>query len=224
MVDPFFSKMKRDYWAQGNSSPMHELTSLGEKLGGIVQFTEGNTVNFFKPGNTPQGGQAPISCRAVWRDNLIAWRVRPMSARTASAYSNQNWYDSLLGQWKATKQEFNLPQPWGSATSGAQDAAPAATESQSGQDNEAGQTNADASYFGNGRIVINGEPAARAFTFVQLVGARPGVDGIYYIITAEHQYSRQGYVTWLDVIPWSRDPGEGSISSGYLPKPGPNIG
>ena len=34
---------------------------------------------------------------------------------------------------------------------------------------------------------------------VQLSGARPGVDGIYWCPTVEHIYSRQGYVTWLDV-------------------------
>jgi hypothetical protein len=56
-------------------------------------------------------------------------------------------------------------------------------------------------YAGDGRILINGEPTARGGTgSVVVVGARPGVDGTYIIKTAEHVYSRQGYLTWLDVF------------------------
>jgi uncharacterized protein len=54
------------------------------------------------------------------------------------------------------------------------------------------------SYPASARILINGEPRAAFRGTVTLIGARPGVDGRYYIAAAEHNYSRQGYVTTLD--------------------------
>jgi hypothetical protein len=37
------------------------------------------------------------------------------------------------------------------------------------------------------------------FGTVTLTGARPGVDGTFWIMNAEHWYSRMGYITTLDV-------------------------
>jgi hypothetical protein len=53
---------------------------------------------------------------------------------------------------------------------------------------------------------------------VEVIGARPGVDGTYNIIEAEHLYSRQGYTTRLEV---NRPHFSGDGASQYtLPGPG----
>lgn len=58
---------------------------------------------------------------------------------------------------------------------------------------------ADRALAGQGKIIIDGEPTAAWMGSVTVVGARPGVDGTYWIMEAEHFYSRQGYITTLDV-------------------------
>ena len=81
------------------------------------------------------------------------------------------------------------------------------------------------SNLGAGRIVINGEPAAKWNSFVILEGVRPGVDGAYLIQVAEHIYSRQGYVTWLDVTPFAKAPAASNVFKTWpLPRPNPNMG
>ena len=69
-IDSSMGKFMQDHWSAANESPMHLLTSLADQYGFVHQFTEGNVVNMERP------GQRGVSCAAVWRDNLIGWRVR----------------------------------------------------------------------------------------------------------------------------------------------------
>jgi len=226
-VSGMFSAIKQDYWSQ-TSSPMHEIIRQGERAGAMVQFAGNNTVNFEAP------GERGLSCRAVWRDNLIGWRVRPISARAAWGGARQQWFDGMLGQWKqaASQGASGLGEPFSQAAASFMPSGPAASESGAAGDNTGADTASESSTFGHGRIVINGEPAAKWNSLVELVGARPGVDGLYLIMSAEHQYSRQGYVTWLDVMPYLSTsgqwgvPGDRGVGRGWgtPPRPAPNIG
>ena len=111
------------------------------------------------------------------------------------------------------------------AGSNLQNPAEAGSDSAAQQDNQGAQEASDSSYMGNGRIVINGEPTARWNSLVHLIGARPGVDGLYLITSAEHVYSRTGYLTFLDVLPMYGAPGGANIGTAFgLPKPAPNQG
>src|SRR4029077_17264503 len=102
---------------------------------------------------------------------------------------------------------------------------PAETETQAINAKESAQKGANASYFGNGRIMINGEPKAVWNSKVLLVGARPGVDGLYTIKVVEHVYSRQGFITYLEVWPvGEKYAGSFSVFRSWLPRAQPNIG
>ena len=82
------------------ASPLHEITSLGEKFGAMVKWDPGNTVRFEKP------GQRGVSCRAVWRDNLISWRVRPFAARSSYKGMFSQNFDAAKGIWQQKNTEF----------------------------------------------------------------------------------------------------------------------
>jgi uncharacterized protein len=221
-VSGAFDAVKQDFWSAANASPMHLMNTLKDQIGFTHQWD--------KPGSlvVEKMGERGLSCRAIWRDNLIAWRVRPFASRPTFGGSKQQSYDAKESGWKEKLQNFGFKGPWGEAVSNAMSAIPAATESAAGQDNQGAQAGAEGSYFGNGRIIINGEPRARWNSYVDLIGARPGVDGRYLIVAAEHHYSRHGYITQLEVEP---EVGGGKPSSmdtqnvwNDLPKPAPNIG
>jgi hypothetical protein len=219
-INEAFDAFKQDYWAIANASPMHEVMNLGDKFGFVHQFHSGDQVDIEKR------GQRGVSCIARWRDNLISWRVRPFAARAAFAGSKQQWYDTKKAGYNLLTQGFGQKEGPGSlAGSNTQNPAAAATESAAQQDNQGAQEASDSSYMGNGTIVMNGEPTARWNSMVHLMGARPGVDGLYLITQAEHVYSRTGYLTYLSVLPMYGAPGGANVGTAFgLPKPAPNQG
>jgi phage protein D len=211
-------KFEQDHWSMSNESPMHHLTSMADKFGFMHQFTDGNIVNIERP------GQRGVSCQAVWRDNLIGWRVRPFAARSAFGGAKAEQYKAAEGKYALKFQDFANKAPWNQGTANIGSQIAAATASAAGGANAGAQSAADSSFMGNGRIIINGEPGARWNSYVQLQGARPGVDGLYLITTVEHVYSRQGFITTLEVLPWAGAPSGQNVNRGFLPKPAPNMG
>ncbi len=215
-----FAANMQDYWGAMGASPLHEITSLGQKFGAMTQWSAGNVLKFEEP------GQRGISCYAIWKNNLIGLRVRPFVARSTFGSSMAESFNSKTGAWlKKTVTELAKGKgPAGEAGAGGGSPGPEATESGSGQANQGNADSQNAS-MGQGRIVINGEPSARWNSYVMVQGVRPGVDGRYLITVAEHIYSRQGYVTWLDVMTDGGATGEGSVFGNWpLPRPNPNIG
>jgi hypothetical protein len=206
--------IERSHWAMTNESPMHFMTRMVEgEMGGVMHYAAGDVQATIRGENAD--GSAATAIIAKWGDNLIGWRVRPLSARGAWGGGRQMHFDEQAGQWLSQLKNFGLPSPWGFSTANFRPAAPAPNSNVSGQHNDGGGEMAG--YNGHGRIVINGEPTAHWGGMAQLIGARPGVDGSYWIETAEHLYSRQGYVTWLDVLVQASDgaSGAGGSDSGW---------
>jgi hypothetical protein len=220
-ISSAFAANMQDYWGAMGGSPLHNITELGQKFGAGVQWGSGNTVKFLKPGELGE------SCKAVWRDNLIGYRVHPFTPRSTYAASQASSYDNKQGQW-IVKKLTDIAKgrgPAGDAAASGGGPAPQGTESGADQANTGAAQGQDASNLGQGRIVINGEPRARFWSLVKLEGVRPGVDGHYLIQVAEHIYSRQGYVTWLDVTPYGPAKGADSVLGNWpLPRPNPNQG
>ena len=216
-VNPFFAQYRRDHWGMTGASPLHQITQLGQQFGAMVQWSSGNRVNFMVP------AQNGLSCRAVWRDNLIGWRVFPFVERFAWRGPQAAFFDPRTGAWirRMVDAVGNIVGPGAQATAQGGAPGPAASSNDANTTNE-GQRRAIQT--GHGRIVINGEPAARFDSLVSLEGARPGVDGHYLIWVAEHIYSRQGYVTWLDVTTYNEAQGAANVFNAWpLPRPNPNM-
>ena len=150
--------------------------------------------------------------------------MRPFSARSTFAGAATEKYDAKAASFELYKQAFGNKAPWSQGTANTGGQTPAATASAAGQANEGAQSKADSSFMGNGRIIINGEPGARWNSYVELRGARPGVDGLYLITVVEHVYARQGFITTLEVLPWAAAPADQNVNRGFLPKPAPNTG
>lgn len=224
-IDPGLGAKARDYWSMDNESPMHWMQSMATELGGWMRIEGGNKIVVVDPTNI----SSRPTVKAEWNDNLIGWRVYPIEMRSTWDGAAQQYFDTIGAAWQKLSQQFGFPNPWGSSGDTYSHPAPAPGADVAEQQNSGAQGLA-ASASAAGRIVINGEPLATWAGQVQLIGARPGVDGLYKIYQAEHMYSRQGFVTWLEVYPLAAQTGPDSISHGYLqpggvlPNPGPNKG
>lgn len=197
-----FANIKRNFWMQNMESPYHFGQQLGNEHGALFRVTDGTKAVFTDYGQNPDGSNT-ATITAKWSDNLIGWRVHPLIARSAWKGSAQSYYDSFLSKWGDVASSFKQQGIAGVASSMASQfshSGSAANKNNAQQQND-GAENRVSNEFGEGRIVINGEPRATWNGAVQLIGARRGVDGLYRITQVEHIYSREGYITWVDVFP-----------------------
>jgi phage protein D len=182
----------RDYWYAMNESPMHWGLRLARELGMHFRIV-GNEAIF------TDMDESFGTLTAKWGEGLISWHIYPFAARGQWGESNTQVYDFAQATWQIIGKAFGGRQaPWSFAEALKTLPHPAPNASVADQDNEGQGENSD-SKRGSGHLVINGEPLAKPSMTVEVIGARPGVDGTYNIVEAEHDYSRRGYTTRLEV-------------------------
>jgi hypothetical protein len=181
---------------------MSFLTRHANEFGGIFNFNMvSGSFEITKLGEDVGGNPTGI-INATWANNLISWKIFPFAARSLWGSSSQSFYDIAKGQWNKINSPFNFDHPWSAAEAIFAGANPAPNEDVANQQTE-GNKDLASQYIGNGVIVINGEPSAHYNMFVQLTGARPGVDGLYHIYSTEHTYERGGgYTTTINLDPF----------------------
>lgn len=191
-VSPSMAGITRDFWHM-NESPMHMFQRLADEVGGRVAYDGDGNVEFTglneTTGNTHD---------AEWGKNLIAWRIKPFVPRPQHGSSKTNFFNILGGSWLDTIQSIGGSTPFGGATSqfGLPHAAP--NKQTGGQWND-GTGGVSTSRRSEGWVLINGEPAIQIRDRINIIGARPGVDGSWFVEEVEHQYSRRGFTTRLDI-------------------------
>jgi hypothetical protein len=196
LIDPKFANVLRDHWQQANASPVQVWQQLAHELGGVFRIDSGNRFVMAAPGRAPslEAGEATTSVVAKWGDNIISWRIQLDEARSTWAGSNQQFYDTAKALWNKVAGQGTGVGGGGGGVKALPAPAPNAAV--------ADQQNAGAMQ-GNtpttGVIVINGEPLAQWEGTILIIGARPGVDGLYNIKEVEHFYSRQGYISTLKI-------------------------
>lgn len=196
IINPRLLSIARDYWDISNESFLNWSSRITDEMGLIFRVTHGTQAEYTPPDARADGAVGII--QATWGDNLIGWRVHPAAARPAWNESSQQYFDPRQGIWKGLKSMISGGLPGAASTAGFSPAGPAANGSVADQQAD-GTGNMVSMTPSPGRIVIIGEPSAHAGFYCNVVGARPGVDGIWFMHGVEHLYSRQGYITWLDV-------------------------
>ena len=212
-MSPSATDFIRDHWDRQNESFMQMVTRLCSSHGLFPYWHDGNQLTIMA------FGDSQVKIIAQVANNLISLRVRPYVARGVYNADEQHYYDTLSGQWKRVKVGNNFDPEVDLVTGGIGNnlhPAPAASRIEA-QDDAAGGAAQAGTNTGHGRICINGEPSARFACAVQVIGVRPGVDGFYRALDAvEHIYSRQGYITWLDVRTDPYSGASGNVLQGYF--------
>lgn len=210
-----FANIMRNFWMQNMESALHMGQRMANEHGALFRVTDGNQGVFTDYGQNADGSNTAV-INAKWGDNLIGWRVHPIIARSTWSGSAQTWYDSITSKFGDIASSFSQNGISGGAGSSQfSHSGSAANKNNAGQDNS-GVQNKVQNEFGDGRIVINGEPRAAWNCGVQLIGARPGVDGLYRATQVEHIYSREGFITWVDVFPVYVEGGTNVYAGGLI--------
>jgi uncharacterized protein len=185
--------VKRDYWAMTGESFHHFGARMAKELGGTFKISGGKVSMTSALGFTNAAGDVMAEVTAEWGKNLISWRIKPYVARAQAKAANTTFFDlqkSVCGQ---VSKAIGAAPSRVEAVAGLP--APAPNKAVGSQVNE-GLAAISAQGAGTGWVQINGEPQARAGTYITIIGARPGVDGRYLIEESEHVYSRAGgYLT-----------------------------
>jgi hypothetical protein len=209
-MSPRGQGVMRDYWYAMNESPMHWGQRIARELGMHFRIVGDRAI--FTDMDESFG-----ALTAKWSENLISWAIYPFAARGQWGESNAQFYNFSRATWQIMGKAFGGQAPWSFAEAAKVLPHPAPNASVADQDNDGQGENSD-SKRGSGHVVINGEPRAKPSMTLEVIGARPGVDGTYNIIEAVHLYSRQGYTTRLEV---NRPHFSGDGASQYtLPGPG----
>ena len=206
--------LKKDFWDRNNESAQQLIERTAKGAGLTTQYLAGNKVKLLSLSDKQGSVIAQVGF------NLISLRVRPYSARGSWSDSRQHWFDTKLGQWKRMKSPISTGVAQFDSAIGAIAGFllpnPAPDEASAQADRDGGSEQVGYGQ-GHGRICINGEPSAKWMCAVQVIGVRSGVDGSYTAWDAvEHIYSRQGYVTWLDVITDAVSQSGANVLEGFI--------
>jgi hypothetical protein len=190
-MSPRGNGVMRDYWYAMNESPMHWGQRIAHELG--MHFRIVGDQAIFTDMDESFG-----AITAKWGEGLISWSIYPFASRGQWGESNSQFYNFGQATWQILGKAFGGEAPWSFAEASKVLPHPAPNASVAEQGNDGQGANSDCKR-GSGHVVINGEPLAKPNMTLEVIGARPGVDGTYNIIEADHLYSRQGYTTRLEV-------------------------
>ncbi|PYF05051.1 hypothetical protein BJ122_102277 [Rhodopseudomonas faecalis] len=195
IVDPKLGKIERPYWAMSAESFLHFGHRLSEEIGGTFKVVGKTAILAARNGGISASGIALPTVIGRRGGNLIDWDVSPIVGRPRYNRIRVRWYDTKAAKWREEKVEVNdmdaeaeQTMRWTSAN---------ADEAKGHADSAAKESERNK---GGGTATIDGDITAQPEGAFALVGARPGVDGLYKIDKVQHELSRSsGFTTRLDI-------------------------
>jgi phage protein D len=193
-VDQELAQIMRPYWAMQGESFVHFAERIAREVGGTFKVSNDVAVLAKRNGGVSASGAALPSVLAARGVNLISWDISPVIGRPRYVKTKARWYDPKTATWKT--EEVEVADPGAVAefaerfSASDQDEAQRLAESRKA-DSERGK--------GGGSITIDGSGMPQPEGLAILTGARPGIDGAYRIDAVDHEYSRSGWTTRLEV-------------------------
>lgn len=193
-VDKEIGSIKIDYEAMDGESFMSLGQRLAEAYGGTFSISDGRAALVKRSGGTSASGKPLKKIIAAWGKNLKDWDIAPYSGRARYKRTRQRYYDQKEAKWKEVVTEVEDKDASATHTH----RHPASDESAAKKRTQSDKTTAEREK-GGGTIDIDGDEHAMPEAPVELIGARPGVDGEYKAAGVTHSISRSGFDTALEV-------------------------
>lgn len=147
---------------------------------------------------------------AIYGENIINWQIRPVQNRPRYNRSVVRWYDFKEADWKRETVQIMD-----------QTARVPLVDTRKFADKDRAKDRAESNAEevkrgkGGGSITIDGEPNAVAQALCIVGGIRGGIDGMYRITSATHNFSRdEGWTTMLDLEQPQGDAGSDNRATG----------
>ena len=193
-VDPAFAKIVRTYTALDDESFVAFGERMARQLGGTFKIVGDQAVLAKRNGGSSATGEPLSAVSAAWGVNLHSYDITPLLGRPCEKSTLARWYDPKAAEWKSETAE--------TGTEGAVTTKPSRF-TEPDQDRAKEQASSDAAEAdrssGEGTVTIEGNIAAQPEGICNVIGCRPGVDGPYRIDGVDHEYSRSGFITTLQL-------------------------
>lgn len=193
-VDPALASLRRPYIALDDESFVAFGQRIAKEIGGTFKIVGTKAILARRNGGQAPGGGDLPTITAAWGSNLHDYDISPILGRPVEKEALARWYDMRKADWHQTTAETE--------TEGGITIKPARF-AEPDEDRAGEQTKADAAESdrrsGEGSVTIEGNIAAQPEGTCIVAGCRPGVDGVYRIEAVDHEYSRGGFTTRLEL-------------------------
>jgi hypothetical protein len=154
----------------GNFRIQGAVATLSKRMGGYTSFV-----------------------RAAWGENLHSWDIAPALGRPAYKKTRARWYDRKEAKWKEQEVEVQT-------TADAENVARYSEPNEDQSKDRAGSDKATSERdVAEGSVTIEGDTSAIPDGLCIVSGTRAGIDGAYRIESVDHEYSRSGFTTKLEL-------------------------
>ena len=193
-VDAELGKIKRPYIALDDESFVAFGERIAREVGGTFKIVGTRAILAKRNGGSSAGGASLPTVTAAWGRNLHSYDIAPILGRPVEKATRSRWYDKAKADWLETTAD--------TGTEGGITIKPARfsepDEDRAGQQSKADAAESDRKS-GEGSVTIEGTVAAQPEGQCIVTGCRPGVDGAYRIESVDHDYSRSGWTTSLEL-------------------------
>jgi hypothetical protein len=186
-IDPDLAQIKREYFEQRDESFIHFGERIAREIGGNFRI-QGMVATLSKR----MGGYTSF-VTAQWGKNLHSWDISPALGRPAYKKTRVRWYDRKEAKWKEEEVEVELD---ADAESVNRYSEPNDQQSKDRAESDKATSERDVA---EGSVTIEGDTGAIPDGLCIVTGARAGIDGPYRIESVDHEYSRSGFTTKLEL-------------------------
>lgn len=214
-VDKELGKLKRKFWAADGESFLHLGQRLADELGATFKLKNGQAVFAKRGAGMAPGGAALPSVTAERFVNLLDWDIAPFNARPRFAKARAYYFDRKSAERKQKDVEIGERGAGGDGDEvvdvlrfpkADEESADAAAKGRKAESEREG---------GNGTVTLLLAAEARVEGTLTLIGARPGIDGTYRIVSVHHTLTRDnGGETKLDLKQPQGDAGSDTRGAG----------
>lgn len=196
-VDQTLASIEREWWGMNAESFFHFGTRIAREVGGTFKVFGKKAVLVKRNSGMSMAGAALSSVTARWGEggNLIEWDISPVVGRPRFKAIEARWYDRKEAKWK--RQKVQLDDPNAVAEGMTRFVKPTEQDAKHSAENDKADREREK---GEGSVQIDGNISATPEGACIVIGARPGIDGVYRIDSVDHELSRSnGFTTTLSL-------------------------
>lgn len=193
-VDSSLASITREYLALDDESFAAFGERIAREVGGTFKIAGNRAILARRNGGMNAAGAALGTVTAAWGKNLHSYDIAPITGRPVEKTNAVRYYDRKKAEWKIEEVE-----------TGIRNAITKKVALLAGSDKDVAKDKAKSDAAendrkkGGGTVVIEGNIGAQPEGLCIVAGCRPAIDGIYRIEGVDHQYSRSGFTTSLEL-------------------------
>lgn len=194
VVAPELAQIQRPYWSMQFESFMHWGQRISREIGATFKMQDGKAIFVVTNSGKSASGVELATVRGTVGDNLLNWRIRPVTARPRHGKVRARYFDERKSRWEEHEVDVEPDSPavfTDRFTSGSAEQA----ESRAAALKARAERNG-----GEGSVTILGTANAKPEAPFILSGTRAGIDGTYRIESVRHRLDKgSGFTTSLEL-------------------------